>query len=379
MIRIVHLISGLNVGGAERDLGKLVQGSDGSRFQHVVVSMIEPGPVGKELAADGVEVHELGMRPGRPSPGGVLRLVKILRRIRPDVLHCWMYHANLLGLLAGKLAGVPHIVWGILCSDVDLGRYRPLTRWVVWLCARLSRLATIIIVNSQAGKKIHQAWGYDASKMVVIPNGFDVERFKPDAAARRSVRVELGVAKDTLLIGLIARFDPMKDHATFLKAAGLLCRSNPSVHFLLAGAGITQDNVAIREMVSENCLEGFVHLLGLREDIPRLTAALDIACLSSTGEGFPNVMGEAMACGVPCVVTAVGDAAYIVGDTGRVVPARIPEAMSAAWAELIEMGPTARHALGERARQRVEENFSLDNFVRRHIGWYEALISPSRN
>jgi glycosyltransferase involved in cell wall biosynthesis len=284
-----------------------------------------------------------------------------------------------LGLLTGKLAGVPHIVWGIRCSDMDFSRYRPLTRWVVWLCARLSRLATIIIVNSEAGKKVHQAWGYNTSKMVVIPNGFDLDRFKPDAAARRSVRVELGVAEDTLLIGLIARFDPMKDHNTFFKAAGLLARCRPDVCFLLAGAGIAQDNIAVREMISDNCLEGFVQLLGPREDIPRLTAALDIACLSSTGEAFPNVVGEAMACGVPCVVTDVGDAAYIVADTGRVVPARNPEAMSAAWAELIEMGPAGRHALGQKARRRIEENFTLAKMVRAYELLYGRIADGVRS
>lgn len=375
MTTVVHLITDLNVGGAERQLCGLVAQSDRHYFRHLVVSMTDVGPLAPRLAGAGIETHVLRMKPGVPSPAALIKLVKLLRNLKPNILQCWMYHANQLGLLAAKLAGVPRVVWGIRCSDMDFSRYRPLTRWVFRVGARLSRLPDRIVINSEAGRKLHEQWGYDGSKMIIIPNGFDLDVFKPDPEARRSVRRELGVSHDTVLIGLIARFDPMKDHATFLKAAGLLIQRERGVRFLLVGPGITGAHPDLFEMIRANCLDGLVRLLGFRDDISRLTAALDIACLSSSSEGFPNAVGEAMACGVPCVVTDAGDAAYLVGDTGRVVPRRDAPALAAALSELIAMCPSDRQLLGRRARRRVEGNFTWAKMV----GAYESLYQRMLN
>jgi len=375
MIHIVHLITGLNVGGAERVLANLVRSSDGSRFRHVVVSMIEPGPVGMELAAAGAEVHGLGMRRGVPSIPGLVRMVRILRRSRPCVLQCWMYHANLLGLLAGKWARVPHIVWGVHSTDLDFSRYRRLTRWVVRACAWLSRFPDSIVVVSEAAKKDHESWGYPALRMVVIPNGFDLDHFRPDPVARVSVRRELYLADEAPLVGLIARFHPKKDHQTFLRAAAQLHKWMPDVRFLLAGAGVTPQNPELCRAIRENELEGFVFLLGRRNDVARLMASLDILSLSSSfGEAFPLVVGEAMACGVPCVVTDVGDSAFIVGDTGSVVLAGNPEALARGLADMMDLGSDGRKALGQRARQRVEARFSQARMVEAYESLYERLV-----
>ncbi len=375
MIRIVHLISGLNVGGAERVLADFVRGSDGSHFRHLVVSMMDEGPVGKKLAAAGVEVHSLRMRRGVPSLLGLVRLVRILQRSSACVLQCWMYHANLLGLVAGKLAGIPHIVWGIRCSDVDFASYRRMTRWVVTLCALLSRFPQAIIVNSKAGKRLHIVLGYEESKMEVVPNGFDLELFKPDPVARATVRKDLGLPSDALLIGLIARFDPMKDHATFLKAAKLLDERKPGVHYLLVGSGVCSENQVLSQLVRENRLNGSVHLLGHRDDIARLIGALDIACSSSSGEGFSNALGEAMSCGVPCAVTNVGDSAYIVGTTGQIVPPRNPSALANACADLLAMPEEDRRALGRRARERIASLFNLDRVTKQYEALYKRIAT----
>lgn len=372
---ILHLITGTSVGGAEKVLAALVRRSDASRFRHVVVSMTEIGPVGEDLVSAGVEVRSLGMRRGTPSPSALLGLVKFIRRIRPQLIQCWMYHANLLGLVAGKLAGVPHIIWGIRCSDMDFSRYPRMTRWVVTLDAWLSRFPQTIIVNSKAGKSLHVRLGYIETKMEVIPNGFNLEVFKPDPNARTIFRKELGLPDDALLIGLIARFDPMKDHATFLKAAGLLSRRKPCVHYVLAGPGVCNENQELSKLLRENNLNGSVHLLGLRDDAPRLTSSLDIACSSSLGEGFSNTLAEAMACGISCVTTDVGDSAFIVGDSGRVVPPKDPDALAAAFIGLIEIGQAGRCKLGRKARQRIEENFSLAEMVRSHELIYEQFGS----
>lgn len=336
--------------------------------------MTELGQFGERIAAAGIEVHALGMRPGTPSPSGFLRLVKILRHLRPHLLHCWMYHANLLGLLAAKVSGVPHAIWSITCSNLDFNLYRPLTRRVMRLGAWLSSRVDVIVVNSKAGRKVHVAWGYDPSKMVVIPNGVDLGLFRSDASARGSVLEELGLEEGTRLIGLIARFDPIKDHQTFFKAANLIRQRQPRVHFLLAGSGISSQNPRLVQMACENGLDGVVHLLGQRADAPRLCSALDVSTLSSyASEGFPNVVGEAMACEVPCVVTDVGEAAYIVGTTGKVVAPRDPVAMANAWADLLAMSEDDRRALGRAARQRIAALFSLDDVTKQYEELYERV------
>ncbi len=371
----MHLITGLEKHGAEHQLMRLVQASKDSSFQHSIVSMMSLDRLDAKQQLRGVDVQTLEMQRGVPSLIGLVRLVKLLRRRRPQILHCWMYHANLLGLLAGKLAHVRHIVWGIRGSELDFSYYRRLTRCVVALGARLSRLPDAIVCNSAAGRRAHERYRYYSGKMYSIPNGFDLQNFRPDQEARRSVRAELGLDPKAFVIGLIARLDPMKDHATFFKAARLLSRRYPSTRFLLAGTEVTWENAQVSRMLFENGLNGVVHLLGCRDDVPRLTAGLDIASSSSAfGEGFSNAIGEAMACQVPCVVTDVGDSALIVGDTGRVVPPRSPEALARAWAELIEMDPVQRQELGRRARMRSEENFALSKVVTSYEILYESIV-----
>ena len=374
-IRILHLITGLDAHGAERVLSSLVKSSDASRFCHEVVSMTDVGPIGQQLILAGFKVSVLCMRRGVPSPAALLRLGKIMSRYKPQVLHCWMYHANLLGLLVGRLTGVPHIVWGIRSANVEVSTYSRLTRWVIWLGARFSRLPAVITVNSEAGRRLHQMWGYDVARIALIPNGFDIDLFKPDPAARLSVRAELGIAEHTVLVGLVARFHPVKGHAIFFKAAGLLSRTAPGVHFLLSGDEVSPDNSTLVRMIRENHLEGKVHLLGPRLDIARVTAALDVACLTSESEAFPNVVAEAMACGVPCVVTDVGDSGSIIGGAGRVVPPQDPAALAEAISELTAMGASVRERLGRNGRTRVATVFALISMVRAYEILYESVAT----
>jgi glycosyltransferase involved in cell wall biosynthesis len=222
---------------------------------------------------------------------------------------------------------------------------------------------------------VHEALGYAADKMQVIPNGFDLELYCPNSAAACAVRKEMGIPRDSVIIGLVARFDPLKDHKTFVAAAARLRSSVGGVHFVLCGEGVTWKNKQLCTWIEEHALGDCFHLLGRRADIPRLTAALDIASSSSRGEGFANVIGEAMACGVPCVVTDVGDSARIVGDTGRVVPAGEPVALAAAWQELIAAGEATRRALGQAARARIAEHYSLNSVGDRYQALYRELAA----
>lgn len=375
MITVLHLITGLDTGGTEMMLYKLVERSDPARFRHVVVSLAAVGPVGEKIAALGVPVHSLHMRRGLPDPRSLIRLVAVTRRVRPDVVQTWLYHADLLGSLGAALSRprVP-VVWNIR-SSIDVDELGPVVAVVARLCARLSRFPAAIVTNSDAARLLHGRLGYRPRQWVIIPNGFDAETFAPDLVARMAVRGELGLSEDTLVIGLVARYDPLKDHATFLRAAGLLGRKRQGPHFVLVGRDITRDNAALREEIAASNVGDRVHLLGERVDIPRLTAALDVATCSSYGESFPNIIGEAMACGVPCVVTDVGDAARIVGDTGRVVPPKDAVALAEAWQEMTELGPEGRRGLGRAARARVEERYSLATVVRQYEALYERLAT----
>lgn len=372
-IKIVHLITELNTGGAEQMLHKLVTRMDPKAFSPLVVSMTDRGPIGERLASEGVPVLELGMRLGRPNPVGLLRLCRLLREHDPDVLQTWLYHADLLGLVAGKASAVKRIVWGIRCSDMDLGNYSALTALTVWASARLSGRPDAILVNSEKGKHVHEMRGYSTRRMTVLPNGFDIERFRPDGTARAWLLAQLGLPRQATLIGFVARFDPMKDHETFFRAAEALAAKEDSVHFVLAVDGMVASNPQVSVLVNSK-LRDRVHLLGRREDIPRLLAALDIATSASAyGEGFSNAVGEAMACGVPCVVTDVGDAEQIVGGTGEVVPPGSPELLSEAWKRLVDMGREKRKRLGEQARARVVEKYEIGAVVRRFEDFYRGL------
>ena len=368
LIKVLHVISDLSVGGAEMMLYKLLSHSDRERFEPTVVSLMGRGALSPRIEALGIPVCAVGMRQGTPTPSATWRLARLARRLKPDLVQGWMSHGNLAALLTGAVApGSVPVLWNIRRSLYSFEHDKPLTRATTKLGARLSGLPARILYNSRVGAAQHEKFGYRADKTLIIPNGFDTKIFAPSTEARSSVRLELGVAEDTVLVGLVGRYSPMKDHATFLKAAASLLKSRPDVHFVLSGRGVDRKNPALGGLVRDLGIAKHVHLLGERHDMPRLTAALDIASSSSAfDEGFPNVVGEAMSCGVPCAVTDVGDSAWIVGETGRVVPPRDPEALGAAWRGLVEMKATARRELGIRARRRIKELFSIDKIVRQY-------------
>lgn len=379
-MKLVFIITGTGVGGAETMLHKVLTRLS-PEFKPQVISMIPVGKIGEKIRALGIPVESLGMRPGIPNPVALIRLIRDLRRLKPDLVHTWMYHADLMGGVAARRAGVPALAWCIRHSGLAPADNKRQTLAVVRANAFLShRVPDRILCCSEASRKIHVAFGYAPEKMVVIPNGFDIAHFKPDPNARLSVRAELGLSLETPLVGLIGRWDPQKSHAGFLSAAAALHLRRPDVHFLLAGKGVDAANETIQQTLSGDGLAPATHLLGLRDDIPRLMAALDVlASSSSYGEGFPNVLGEAMASGVPCAVTDVGDSAYIVGDTGRVVSSGDMEGLAHAIDSLLEMPAEASQIIGARARTRVAEHFEIGKIVRQYEALYQELASASRN
>ncbi len=376
-MKLLFIITGIGVGGAERMLLKVASGLS-PRFDPVVVSLEDtPDGLAPEFRDAGIRLQTLGMRGARSAPAGLARLVGLIRRERPDAVSTWLYHADLIGGLAARLAGVSAVAWNIRNGSLS-GSTSPLgTRAVLKLNARLSTLLPRrILCCSEAARRIHVELGYDPGRFDIIPNGFDLTHFRPDPAARAAVRAELAIPEDAPLVGLIARFDPQKNHREFIEAAANLRRRLPAAHFLLAGEGCDAGNPELTGWLARGGdLAGSFRLLGRRSDVPRLTAALDVAASSSVyGEAFPNVLGEAMACGVPCVATDIGDSALILGTTGRIVPPQQPAALADALHDVLSMAPAARAALGLAARQRVSSNFELGAIRRRYEQAFDCLV-----
>ena len=373
------VITGLSTGGAEIMLLKLLERIDRSRFSLHVFSLTSLGEIGPRIQALGIPVEAMGMNRHAPSPFAVAALARRLRETKTDLVHTWLYHADLLGSLAARLAGVRTIAWCIRNTDLDRDKSKLATRLVARLNAIVSRwLPTGILCCADAARDVHVALGYARDKMEVIPNGFDLSRYRPDAEARQSVRTELNLASHTPLVGIVGRHDPQKNHAGFLVAAGLLLRSRPDVRFVLVGTGIDSGNEELTAAARRAGVFDAAHWLGRRDDIPRLMASLDVLVSSSFSEAFPNVLGEAMACGIPCAVTDVGDSAAIVGDTGRVVRSGDMPALAAAIDDLLALNPAQRAAWGGRARLRVAEHFEIGRVVRRYEDYYERLARAAR-
>jgi glycosyltransferase involved in cell wall biosynthesis len=376
MIKIMHLITDLATGGAEVMLYKVLSCLDRSQFQNSVVSMTDRGSLGDKIETLQVPVFTLGLRRGIPDPRALFRLLRLLRAERPHILQTWLYHSDLLGLAAGRLARVPVVAWNTRCSDMDLREYPKLTSVVLRILVWLSRFPDVVIYNSNAGQLFHQCLGYQPRKSSVIPNGFDLDEFRPDPDARFWFRKELGLSPVAPLVGLVARYDPMKDHENFLRAAASVVKQRPGIHFVLVGRGVDGSNQGLITEIRNHNISLNLHLLGTRHDIRNIMPALDMLVLSSAfGEGFPNVLGEAMAAGVPCIVTNVGDAPKIVGDTGRVVQAKDADGLAAAIREVVDMPAEERDRLGRAARRRIEECFSLASVVRQYEGLYRELTA----
>ena len=346
-------------------LARLVTGIDRERHRSVVVSMTGPGILGPALASAGIELHTLDLRRGVADLRAIMGLTRVLRQVGPDILQTWLYHADLLGSLVQRLAPPCALFWNIRCTETletDIVR-----KLLIWLSTR----PDVVIVNSLAGQLFHEQLGYRPRRWAHIPNGCDTNAFQFDAEARVNLRRELGISDHAVAIGLPARYDPMKDHANFLAAAAKLAVIRPEAVFVLIGSGVDSSNRPLSEMIEAYGVLQHLILLGLRNDMARVYSALDIATLSSAFEGFPNVLIEAMSCGVPCVATDCGNSAAIIGSTGTVVPPGYPEALAEAWNELIAAGSEARRSMGGEARARIVRCFELSAIV----GSYDALYS----
>jgi len=373
-VRVIHLITGLNSGGAEMMLYKLLSAFDRDRFEMQVVSMTDGGVFGERIGKLGIRVTCLSMRRGVASISAGARLIALLRRERPSILQTWMYHADLLGTLSGLLARVPTLIWNIRASDLDFNATHRSLRKVFAVHAMLSRAADVVIVNSNSGRRFHESRNHAPPRWEVIHNGFDTRRFRPDSKRRSRIRADLKIDDISVVIGMIARFDGQKDHESFFRAAAIVAKNQPCAVFVLAGKGVDAGNRTIERWLSQYGLANRVRLLGEVDDVSGLLPAIDIVALaSSSGEGLPNALGEAMCCAVPCIASNVGDSAFLIGETGKVVPPKDPTALAVACQELIDIGHEGRVELGERARRRIVDNFDVTEVVTAYENLYSEL------
>lgn len=377
MLKVLHVITDLNTGGAEKMLAQMVPILSSAGIEQSVVCLRSTGPIAKSIEANGVRVTCLNMKPAVPSYGAFCRLKKMVADNRPDLIHSWLYHADLYASLVGRKLQIP-VIWGLhnatLSPDVKLS-----TRLVVSQLARLSQSVPCRIIScSWSGKQNHIDMGYRGDIISVIPNGFDTDRFKPNSEIRKKKRCELEISDDQILIGNVSRFDSQKDHFTLIQAWKELLQNTPDIHyrFMLVGSGLDWDNRELHDWISDAGLESHIFLLGERDDIPDLLNAMDIFTLSSVGEAFPLALGEAMSSGLLCVTTDVGDASFLLDDCGFLVPKNNPAALAEAIRKMVFLSAEEQDVLRFKSRQRILEHFSIFQMGRSYIQAYqECLLS----
>lgn len=370
--KTLHIITSLQNGGAESFLFTLIK--EGNRKNVVVISLKDDWGYGKRLEEMGVKVMVLGMQASRPNLSSFFQLRKIIKTEQPEVVFTWLHHASLFAGLAAYFASVPKIIWGVRDAYMQPEKEKISTRIVVRVSALFSYfIPDHIIYVAQKAREVHESIYYDKKKSVVIPNGYNLQRFTIDQEARLAIRQELDIPESIFLVGMIARFDPMKDHESFIKAARNLIDKHENIHFLLCGSGISEDNAELMEMIQTHNISKYISFAKTRVDIEKIYTALDVFLLSSVTEAFPNVLCEAMACGTPCVSTNVGDAALIVKDTGAIVKISDYKQMAVEIEKLLLMPDDIREQLKLDVREHIEHTFPIKKIVKRYMDFLPSV------
>lgn len=372
MIHLVFINWQFALGGAERQLIELLKRIDKRQFCVSVVTVYDNGLLQSEAEAiEGIHLINLSKRGRYDIIPFLWRLWRAVRSTHPHIVHGYQVAANVLSLLIGRLLGTK-VAWGIRASAMDPTQYQWTFRLSLNLQNALGRFADMIIINSHAGRDYYLSRGFEAEKITVISNGIDTHRFHPDPNSRRRIRTEWNIRDDEKLIGHIGRLDPAKDHPTFLRAAVLLAQEARDTRFVCVGDGPPDYREGVKRLAQDLGMAGRLIWTGSRSDMPDVYNAFDLVTSSSISEGFPNVIGEAMACGVPCVVTDVGDSAMLVGDTGIVVPSGDPRALADGWKIMLKQPNLA--SLGSVARERIIAEFSVDKLAELTAEVLTALV-----
>lgn len=378
LIKIIHLITDLDIGGAEAMLHKLLLNMDRTKFENVVISMMDKGFFGLELEKEDIKVFELCMRRGKPDLLKINKLIKIIKEENPDIIQTWLYHADFLGLILKIFFKDIKLIWNIRCSNIDFRQYSPITAIIVKTLSAFSGKPDAVIVNSNSGKKFHQQLGYKPKVWVTINNGFDLNKFSPISSEEKLIlRVNMGLNANDIIIGMVARYDYMKGHDLLLEAVDILINSKGCqfIKFVLVGKGIDEYNDKLLAKLDKFGFRDRFVMMGERKDVHKIIPVFDIYISSSLGEGFPNVIGEAMACQVPCVVTDVGDCAVLVGKYGEVVPPQNADLLAQGLVKMILKSEKDRNEIGMRSRAFIKENYTIESISKDYQRLYEKITS----
>ncbi len=376
---VIHLINGLETGGAEKALFNLINGGLEKKYTNHVISLSNLGKIGPDIQALGVPVTTLNMKGVWSVLPALLKLHHTIKEINPDIIQGWMYHGNLAALFARKMTKCKSaLIWNIHHTLYDIKLEKLMTRQVIRLNRLFSSSPDMLLYVSQQSRKLHENYGYKPETGFVLPNGTDVDKFSFSQATGKKIRAQLDVPDDARVVGHAARLHPMKNHPMLIQAAVIIASKSPDVHFLFAGKGVASDNDKLTTMIPSS-IESRIHLLGERNDISELMCAMDVYCLSSSwGEAFPIVLGEAMSTMIPCVATDVGDSELIIGDTGVIVPPDNLEAFVEGIEDILSMPREERNLMGKNARTRIEKNFSLVAIVEQLNSIYADLLTEKQ-
>ncbi|MGL4358058.1 MAG: glycosyltransferase [Cetobacterium sp.] len=368
MKKIVNIIVGLGNGGAEMMLYKLLETVDTKKNEFIVISMTDKGVMGERIESLGIKLYTLEMKKGIPTFKGLIKAISICKKT--DIIQSWMYHADLLAFIVSIFVKPKKIIWGIRRSNLEKNKNKKLTLIIAKLNSILSRYIDTIVTCSIKAKEEHIKFGYKEEKIIVIPNGFSVKRYHFIEKAQEEIRNELKIDKDKKILSLVGRWEKLKDHKNCLNALEILSKKRNDFVLLLCGTEINKENKELMDLIENRNLNNFVYLLDRRDDIPKIMSATDIYISSSSGEGFSNVIGEAMACETICVVTDVGDSSYIIGDSGFVVPRENPERLASEIEKIFNLSEDKKNQLKKIARERIIEKFEITNVVKEYSKLY---------
>jgi glycosyltransferase involved in cell wall biosynthesis len=376
-VRVAHVIPGLPIGGAEKALLNIATAARSLGVESEVVCLRERGPVSDMLDSEGIPTHHLGMRSVWRFPGGLAGVNKLLRKMQPDVIQGWLYHGNLAALLASRKTNAA-VAWNVRQSMHRMDLFKATTRLTIKANAILSNRVDSIIYNSQASRQQHEASGFSASSGQYIPNGVDISKFSADAHDHSALRHSLGIADDEILVIAVGRAHSIKGYDVLLRTIGLVADTDVKARFLIVGRGVNWQSGPFLDSAADASIRDRTTLMEERDDIVELLAAADIFVSSSVTEGFPNAVAEAMALGLPCIVTDVGDSRALLGGFGEIAAAGDAAALAQGVLKLAGTSVENRHDMGSGARSRIENEFSLGHIAQRYADHYHQLASKAR-
>lgn len=376
-MKVMHVITGLSDGGAEAVLYRLCQHD--KEDNHYVISLQNEDKYGPMLRDLGIDVYSLDFSNGKIRVFGLFKLFFLIKKIKPDVIQTWMYHADFIGGVVGRIAGVKNIFWGVHHTTLVREKSKRSTILIAKVNAFLSKyVPKKIIYCASKSREVQESIGFNKSKGIVIPNGYDVTSYTQNISMGKAFRDEINVSDNTFLIGHVGRYNPQKDHKTLIESLSILRENKLNFRAIIVGTNLDNSNYEIKELLNDKNMQDHVFLLGRRSDIPFVMNGIDLFVLSSAfGEAFPNVLNESMACGTPCVATDVGDSSVIIGETGWIANVQDPASIAKSIIEAADEKLFNNSRWLQRkndCQERIIENFSIEKMVKRYKEEWRTIL-----